>query len=217
MRYKLAIFDFDGTLAKSDACIARSLAAALQELQLQGEVGELRPYIGLPLELIVRRLAGAHLDDDTVRAAVLSFRRHYALFEPELLSFYPEVHDTLTALRMSDVELTIATSKPTAAVTTTLERLGVAGLFTHVVGEDQVNKGKPDPEMLHRILGLCERAAADAIMIGDTTFDIEMAEAAGLASCAVTYGNHSASQLAEARPTYLVHSPSAIAEILGGA
>lgn len=214
-RYTLAIFDFDGTLARSEACIAASLGAALLELRLEGDVDDLRRHIGLPLELIVRRLAGDQLDDSTVRAVVTAFRRHYATFELDLLTLYPEVPAALDALRIAGVEMTIATSKPTASVTATLERLGVCSLFTQVVGEDQVLKGKPDPEMIHTVLRLSGRQASEAIMIGDTTFDIQMAVAAGLASCAVSYGNHTARQLAEAHPTYLVDSPSAIPRVLG--
>jgi phosphoglycolate phosphatase len=78
-----------------------------------------------------------------------------------------------------------------------------------------VTRGKPDPEMVHAILSLAGRAADDAIVVGDTTFDVEMATAAGVASCAVTYGNHAAERLASARPTYFVDAPARIAEVFG--
>ncbi|MET0557032.1 MAG: HAD family hydrolase [Vicinamibacteria bacterium] len=214
-RYPLAIFDFDGTLVRSDDCITRSLEAALSGRSLPCDVAVARGLIGLPLDRIVRRLGGEHLDDDAVGAVVSAYRGHYAAFEPELVACYPEVPEVLHALHAAGVTLAIATSKTTRGVSATMERLGVAPLFTHVVGNDRVARGKPDPEMVHTILSLAGRAAAEAIVVGDTTFDVEMATAAGVASCAVTYGNHPASRLAEARPTFVVDAPARIVAVFG--
>jgi phosphoglycolate phosphatase len=214
-RYGLAIFDFDGTLVRSDDCITRSLEAALLGRSLPCDVALARGLIGLPLDRIVRRLAGEDLDDEAVGGVIAAYRGHYAGFEPELVACYPDVVEMLGALHSAGVTLAIATSKTTRGVSATLERLGLARLFTHVVGNDRVTRGKPDPEMAQTILSLAERPAADALVIGDTTFDVEMATAAGVASCAVTYGNHPATRLAEARPTYVVDAPRDVAELFG--
>lgn len=214
-RYGLAIFDFDGTLVRSDDCITRSLEAALLASALPCDVAAARGLIGLPLDRIVRELAGEDLDDEAVRTVIAAYRGHYAAFEPELVACYPDVVEVLGALHASGVTLAIATSKTTRGVSATLERLGLTHLFAHVAGNDTVTRGKPDPEMVHAILSLADRPAADAIVVGDTTFDVEMATAAGVASCAVTYGNHTAARLAEARPTYVVDAPGRIASVFG--
>jgi phosphoglycolate phosphatase len=212
-RYGLGIFDFDGTLVRSDDCITRSLEAALHERSLPCDVASARGLIGLPLDRIVRELAGEALDGDAVDAVVQAYRGHYAAFEPELVACYPDVEDTLAALHAEGVTLAIATSKTTRGASAALERLGLARLFAHVVGNDRVTRGKPDPEMVRTILDLAGRTPDDALVIGDTTFDVEMATAAGVASCAVSYGNHPAERLAEARPTYVVDAPRRIAAV----
>ena len=214
-RYALAIFDFDGTLVRSDDCITRSLEAALLGRALPCDVEVARGLIGLPLDRIVRQLAGEPLDDDAVGNVIAAYRGHYAAFEPELVACYPDVVEMLGALLAAGVTLAIATSKTTRGVSATLERLGLARLFSHVVGNDRVTRGKPHPEMVETLLDLSGRGAPDAIVVGDTTFDVEMATAAGVASCAVTYGNHPAARLAEARPTYVVDAPGRIAEVFG--
>lgn len=212
-RYGLAIFDFDGTLVRSDDCITRSLAAALGGRSLPCDTAAARALIGLPLDRIVRELAGEAIDDSSVGEVIAAYRGHYAAFEPEMVACYPDVPEVLEALRGAGVTLAIATSKTTRGVSATLARLGLTALFAHVFGNDRVTRGKPDPEMVHAILSLAERTPADAIVVGDTTFDVEMATAAGVASCAVTYGNHSAARLAEARPTHVVDAPGRIADL----
>ena len=214
-RYALAIFDFDGTLVRSDDCITRSLEAALSSRSLPCDVAVARGLIGLPLDRIVRELAGEDLDASAVGDVLAAYRGHYAAFEPELVACYPDVVEMLAALHTAGIVLAIATSKTTRGVSATLERLGLAGLFAHVVGNDRVTRGKPHPEMVETLLDLSGRDAADAIVIGDTTFDVEMATAAGVASCAVTYGNHPAARLAEASPTHLVDAPGRIVEVFG--
>lgn len=215
MRYGLAVFDFDGTLVNSEACIRTSLQQALAEHGCQSDLNELREQIGLPLETIIASQMNQATSREILQAVVMAFRSHYASFEHELITLYPDVLLALETLRASNITMAIATSKPTISVRVTLDRLDIGRFFSCIVGEDQVAKGKPDPEMIVRILGVTRHQAAEAIVIGDTTFDVAMATAAGVASCAVSYGNHDAERLRLARPTFLVDSPRAIPSVLG--
>jgi HAD superfamily hydrolase (TIGR01509 family) len=114
--------------------------------------------------------------------------------------------ETVEALHAGGVKLAIATNKLTSRARAPLERLGIAGRFAAIVGSDQVTHPKPHPDIIDRVLTLTGEAAALALMVGDTEWDVEMAARAGVASCAVTWGNHDEARLRGARPTHLAGS-----------
>jgi len=154
------------------------------------------------------------LDDDQVEAIVRSYRRHHAVFQDRLIQLYPGTLDTLKQLSASGVVLAIASSKVTPAVEAALGHFDIAKFFACVVGGEQVANGKPAPDMVNRILTITGRLRGEALMVGDTTFDVEMAHNAGVDSCAVTYGNQSREQLALAHPSDLDESRREVAGIV---
>ena len=210
--YRVIIFDFDGTLADSERCIRASMTAALAECGLAADWTRLRSHIGLPLERTIRGIVDLELGDDQVEKVVRSYRRHHAVLQDELVELYPGTLDALTQLSASGVVLTIASSKITSAVEAALRHFDIGRFFAYVVGGEQVAHGKPASDMVDRVLEFTGRSREEALMVGDTTFDVEMAHNAGIDSCAVTYGNQPRGQLALVRPTYLAAS---IQEVVG--
>jgi phosphoglycolate phosphatase len=214
MPYRLIIFDFDGTLADSERCITASMSAALAECGLAADWTRLRSQIGLPLDRTIRGIVSQSLDDDQVEEIVRSYRRHHAALQNRLIGLYPGTLDTFKELSASDVLLAIASSKITSAVQAVLGHFDVGKFFACIVGGEQVANGKPAPDMVNRILTITGRLREEALMVGDTTFDVEMAHNAGVDSCAVTYGNQSREQLALAHPSYLAESIREVAGIV---
>jgi phosphoglycolate phosphatase len=212
--YRLIIFDFDGTLADSERCITASMSAALAECGLAADWTRLRSHIGLPLDRTIRGIVSQDLDDDQVEEIVRSYRRHHAVLQDRLIELYPGTLDTLKQLSASGVVLAIASSKITSAVEAALAHFDIGSFFACVVGGEQVANGKPAPDMVERILKITERPREEALVVGDTTFDVEMAHNAGVDSCAVTYGNQTREQLAQARPSYLAESIREVAGIV---
>lgn len=211
-RYQLVVFDFDGTLVDSARCITLSLERALADCGCACEASKIGGQIGLPLHAILRTAAPG-IADDTIEEVIAAYRRHYARLEDELIALFPGAHDTLSALREAGIALAIATNKLTMRAEVTVERLGLRSLFTAIVGADQARHPKPHPEMLQRVLALARRAPDEALMVGDTVWDVEMAARAGVASCAVTWGNQPFERLQEAGPAHVVQSFPALLEV----
>jgi phosphoglycolate phosphatase len=214
MAYRLVVFDFDGTLADSERCISASMSAALAEFGLAADSTRLRSHIGLPLDRTIRGIVDLDLGDDQVEAIVRSYRRHHAVLQNELVELYPGTLDTLAQLSASGVVLTIASSKITAAVDAALEHFDIGRFFACVVGGEQVANGKPASDMVDQILAITRRPREEALMVGDTTFDVEMAHNARIDCCAVTYGNQTREQLLLAQPSFLVASIREVAGIV---
>ena len=211
-RYRLVVFDFDGTLVDSARCITISLERALADCGCPCDATVIGGQIGLPLHTILRTAAPG-IADDAIEEVVAAYRQHYARLEHELIAAFPGAHDTLSALREAGIALAIATNKLTMRAEVTVERLGLRPLFTAIVGADEARHPKPHPEILQRVLALAGCAPEEALMVGDTVWDVEMAARAGVASCAVTWGNQPLSRLQAAGPTHVVRSFRALLDV----
>ena len=215
LRYALAVFDFDGTLVDSEACIRASLAAAFERHGLTA--GAMRKeWIGLPLHTIIRS-ACDDVDERRIESIIEAYRAHYAEIDPRVTFAFPGMVETLHELARTGVRLAVATNKHSRPARGTLERLGIAGLFDPIIGAEQVTNPKPHPDLLLRVLADTGVSPACALMIGDADVDLHMAAAAGVASCAVTWGNHSLAQLRAAGPAHIAQTPCELRALLSAA
>jgi pyrophosphatase PpaX len=138
-----------------------------------------------------------------------------------LVDSYPHVVSTLNDLRALQYRLGVVSNSRREHITPVLERWSVSDLFDTVVTIDDVSKGKPDPEPIHKALGDLKVSAVDAWMIGDAVIDIHAGSAAGVKTIAFSPSeNHSfvsTEMLREARPTHVAHSYQEIIAILSKA
>jgi phosphoglycolate phosphatase len=212
---KLIIFDFDGTLVDSRKLIIES------HRLIFGEFGFAPPseddslsLIGKSLELVLLQLAGPHAPVEKMAAAyqrVLPKLRADAAFADVPFSGAP---DLLTALAgRSDVRLGIATGHVSRAVAPALERFGWQNLFCTVQTADKA-PSKPHPGMILQALSEAGTTSEDAIMIGDTTFDMEMARAADVRGVAVSWGYHGSDHLRAAGASRVVDDMSELRDYL---
>ncbi|WP_052865675.1 HAD family hydrolase [Streptomyces niger] len=187
---RAAIFDLDGTLAATPAAIARLLVRVTAEAGFEVTPQQVAPTIGKPLEPSVARLIGRPVEDS---ATVHTVARYRELFDREVLALgpdllYPGVADGLRALGEQGFGLAVATSKISASAEKLLAATGIRTLFGPVIGNDMVERGKPDPQM-----GILAAAGLGVSVdrcsyTGDTVGDLRMAAAAGMTPIAVTYG-----------------------------
>jgi phosphoglycolate phosphatase len=212
-KYSLVIFDFDGTLVDSARCITTSLERALSVCGCACDVTRVREQIGLPLESIIRQ-ASAGIPDEAIGAVIAAYRQAYAALEEKLIAPFPGALDAIDAFHRDDVKLAIATNKLTERARITLERLGIDRRFAAIVGADRVAHPKPHPEIVLHVLAATGCPAETALMVGDTEWDIEMAQRAGVAACAVTWGSHDAARLARAQPLHVAGSFAELRKIL---
>lgn len=197
--YKLIIFDWDGTLMDSKSRIVSCIQAACQDVGIAAPSADhARDVIGLGLNEACR-IVLPDLDDD-VRLRVKE-RYHYyfhgAVIAPAQL--FAGARTMLHDLYHRGYPLAIATGMSRTGLDTILLETGLAAYFqiTRCVDE---SASKPDPLMLHQLLEHFELQPKQAVMIGDTEYDLEMAHNAGMDALAVSYGVHEPERLLPHKP-----------------
>jgi phosphoglycolate phosphatase len=195
------VFDLDGTLVDSRADITASLNAALEAVGAPlRSADELYPQIGRPLDAIFCELlpGAAH---DRVEDACEFYRGHYFDNCSRHSRVYPGVVECLEALE--HVALAIATTKRTFQAVRVARVMGLEPHFDLVHGTDDVPH-KPDPAVLHQVLARLDKPASGSWMVGDTVHDLRAGRAAGMRTCAVTYGFGERDDLVAERPNLLL-------------
>ena len=201
------IFDFDGTLGDSKKCSVLATQAAYQALDLVvPSDDQIAHYMGIPIEISFMEMASEPLDATTFETLLTTFRSYYKQFEQGSLTLFPDVVNVLQTLYTSGKPLFVVSSKSTHVLLRNLQALNIAHFFTAITGADDVSHYKPHPEGILQLVERFNLAKAETIMIGDATFDIQMAHAAGVASCGVSWGSHGAEKLAAEKPTHLIAS-----------
>jgi HAD superfamily hydrolase (TIGR01549 family) len=202
----LVIFDFDGTLADSkallSALVVRSLAESGLDVVAPERIGRL---IGLPLLEVLAAASGER--PESLREVAALYRRHAAT--PEVIAafrLFPGARATLERLAGDGKRLAIATSKSRAITERILDSLGLGALILTVVGGDCVaeGRGKPHREAVDLALSRAGACRERALVVGDTTYDIEMGRSAGVVTIAATYGMHDRATLAAAGPACFI-------------
>ncbi|NEX14361.1 MAG: HAD family hydrolase [Prosthecochloris sp.] len=204
MKYQLLVFDFDGTLADSEASIMHALQLVARDLGLSG-VDRLRARksIGLPLRDTIAM--GLDLEPEEASRAVELYRMHYNEVAFGSTRLFPGVKDTLDFLRQ-DFLLAVASSKSSQGLKSMMQHLEIIDRFAFIAGAQDVQQGKPAPDMVLIALKALDVTAEKCLVVGDTVYDIEMGQRAYADTCAVTYGNNSADELRRLDPTYLIDS-----------
>jgi HAD superfamily hydrolase (TIGR01662 family) len=195
---RMVILDFDGTLADTAAVIIKTMQATISELELPFRTDEqCAAMIGLRLVEIPSVLFPECSIEGDIYAR--TYRRLFHEFNTEdAVRIYPNVVDTLKTLMSKGIILTIASSRSHASLSEYVENLGLSSLISYILGADDVDKGKPDPEPVNRTLKRFGISPEETIVVGDTSFDIQMGKNAGTRTCGVTYGNGSRESLSDA-------------------
>jgi phosphoglycolate phosphatase len=198
---RLAIFDVDGTLVDSQAMIAASLTAAFRAEGLEvPERSRMMSIVGLSLvdAMVVLAPGQEAAGHERLAAAYKeAFWQHRAQGE-HTETLFPGAEDLLLKLRArGDTALGIATGKSRRGVAHLIEKHGWEGWFATVQTSDD-HPSKPHPSMIMTALNETATAATETIMIGDTSYDIAMARAAGVWAAGVAWGNHPPAELTTA-------------------
>jgi phosphoglycolate phosphatase len=203
-RFRLLVFDWDGTLADSTSIIASSLQRACADV---GEPvpceADARFVIGLGLADALRRVA-PNLAPERWPDLTDRYRHHYLSRDGDI-PLFDGARELLAELDSAGFLLGLATGKSRAGLSRALEQQRLATRFVATRCADE-GFPKPHPGMLLHLME-CTGVAPDAtLMIGDTTHDVELARNAGVAALAVAYGAHEPEGLARVSPLATIHS-----------
>ena len=187
-QYDLIVFDWDGTLADSTSIIIHSIRTAAEEIGLAvPEPKAASSIIGLGLREAIHRLFGA-LEPDRLNQLIARYAYHYHAQENDI-PLFEGAYEALTALAQKGYLLGVATGKGRNGLNRALEQ---SGLKPHIHATRCVDEchSKPHPQMLLELMDEFAVRPERTLMIGDTSFDLQMAQNANVASLGVTYGAH---------------------------
>ena len=184
---KLIVFDLDGTLIDSRHDLAGAVnymrgSMGLEPLSAERVVS----FVGNGIINLVRRsVADAEVDFDE---ALRRMKRYYADPLVDTTCLYPGVSAGLKELKESGITLAVLSNKPTAASAKILDRLGVAGFFSDIIGGDGNYPLKPEPDALLALQAKYGFDASSCWMFGDHYTDLEAARRAGFRRALARYG-----------------------------
>jgi phosphoglycolate phosphatase len=214
---KLAIFDCDGTLVDSQANICLAMEHAFDEAGMTPPSRHAtRRIVGLSLVEAMRVLlpdaeAQVHTDmAERYKASYLVLRNNGLEHEP----LYDGIAGLLSSMDESGWLLGVATGKSDRGLERCLDHHGIKGLFVTLQTADR-HPSKPHPAMVYQALADAGIEAANAVVIGDTVYDIHMGKAAGTRTIGVNWGYHPVDELRGAGADAIAESMDELEAILG--
>jgi phosphoglycolate phosphatase len=197
--YKLLIFDWDGTLADSIGRIVEAMHVASRRsgFPLRDDFA-VKGIIGLGLPEAIRTLY-PEIGDGELMAFRDYYAEHYIAAEAVPSPLFEGVLESMEAFRADGYHLAVATGKARRGLDRVLKAHGWEDYFDVTRAADET-ASKPHPLMLEQILAHCEVRPEQALMVGDSSFDLQMARNAGMDSVAVSYGAQSIEALQQFEP-----------------
>jgi len=197
MSVRLAVFDCDGTLVDGQASICEAMESAFAAANLAApDRHDIRRIVGLSLPQALRHLAPDASDDqcaiavDAYKNAFRTSRLQGRVQEP----LFAGIAALLDQLRENGWALAVATGKSDRGLHSCLATHGLSEHFISLQTADR-HPSKPHPAMLEKAMSDAVAEAENTVMIGDTSFDMEMARAAGARAIGVDWGYHTSSEL----------------------
>jgi len=202
MTLKAVILDVDGTLIDSNDAHAQAWVEACAEAGITVEFGEARRLIGMGGDKVLPRLTGLSEEDEAgkrlkERRGAIFRERHLQRLRP-----FPCARELLERFRDQGLTLAVATSASKKDLRPLLEQAGIADLIHERTDADDAEESKPAPDIVHAALRSAGVSAEEAIMLGDTPYDVEASGRAGVRCVALRCGGWDDAALEGAMAVY---------------
>jgi phosphoglycolate phosphatase len=201
------VYDLDGTLADTAEDLVATLNYLLgREGLAPVPVESARSLVGAGARALIQRgfsASGRALDPQALEAVFADYLEHYAAHIADRTRLYPGVDKALAAFARAGWRQAVCTNKIESLARLLIAKLGIAGRFAFVCGQDTFGVGKPDPRPLLETIAAAGGARERAIMVGDSGADVRTARAAGLPVIAVDFG-YSDAPVAELKPDRVI-------------
>ena len=215
--YKVIMLDFDGTIARTIPAI---LHASEKMLGMHGytiDPEQVERNFGLALPEAFRCFSNnPNIDDETMEQMILEFNSIYKNECEPLIELFNGVIETLDTLHKAGVTLLIASNNIRSVLNRLTARLNISQYFDGIVCADDVVNAKPAPDIALLALERYNAEASEALVVGDSTFDMDMGRGAGCDLCGVTFGSHTAEMLRATGARYIIDSFSELQKIVLG-
>ena len=204
MQQKLAgvLLDIDGTLIDSNDANARAWMEALGAHGIEVNYLKLREGVGMGGDNFLPKIA--HIESDSPKGKAVSETRSEILkskYLPNLKAFV-QVKELLTRLHQDGIKLVVATSAKSDKADALLKLTGAVDLIGAIATTEDAKNSKPDPDIIHAALQKSGLSAGEVIMLGDTPYDVEAAQKAGVGIIGVRCGGWTAPDLKGALAVY---------------
>lgn len=214
MRYKLAIFDMDGTILNTLEDLADSTNYALKTNGLpERTVDEVRRFVGNGIRLLIERAVPEGSDTELIDEVFGTFKRYYKTHCAIKTKPYDGIKEVLLSLRKAGCLTAVVSNKADFAVQD-LCRDYFDGLFDLAVGEREGIKKKPAPDSVFEVLSKLNIDKADAVYIGDSDVDYATSVNAGMDVIMVGWGFRDEEFLREKGAKRIIKQPSEILDII---
>lgn len=209
-RYQYVLFDLDGTLIDTNNLILTSFMYTLEKFYPGKYTREdLIPHMGKPL-YDQMELFGPERSEELVQV----YREHNERVHDELVEEFPNVLDTIEQLAKMEIKMGIVTTKQRKTAEMGLRLFGLDKYMDAFISYQDTENHKPHPEPVHKAMQALGADPARTLMVGDSQYDIQAGQNAGIASAGVAWSMKGASFLSSFNPTYLLNDMSDIIQIV---
>jgi len=210
-KFKLIIFDLDGTLANSYPAIISSTNYALQRLGLKRSSRDaIKRAVGWGDKALLFPFFG----EQRLEEALKIYRKHHKTSLREKTKFMPHAKRLLNYLHKKGYKLAVASNRPSKFSDILLRCLGIKNFFDYVLCKDQIKFGKPHPSILNKVMHKLKVSKKDVLYVGDMAIDVRTGKRAKVKTFAVTTGSSTIRELKAERPNFIGRDLSKLFRIL---
>lgn len=212
MKYKLAIFDLDGTILDTLDDLANSVNFALNQSNLpKRSVAEVRKFVGNGIRKLIERAVPNETKKDVVDKVFEDFASHYKIHCADNTKSYDGIDELLNKLKNDEIKVAVVSNKADFAVQDLCKEY-FPNIFDFAVGEKAEVRKKPAPDSVNTVLETLNIDKKDAVYIGDSEVDIETAKNAHMECISVNWGFRDEDFLKENGAKRIISSPAKLYE-----